>query len=77
MINKQQIITLEIHRSFNDFGGEPHEHFNFRITKVKEISDRQRINFLHTMDNNCGNTSLEFLLDEIAMKLKNEICLKS
>lgn len=75
---KRKKITIEIITGQgNDFNfkyeKEAFKFFNFRVAKIEDLSERQRVIFLKKHDNKIGNISeLKFLMKEIEIKL-NEV----
>lgn len=63
-------ITLEIITGLSMPDSKKFSLFNFKIKKIENITDRQRIIFLKDKDNQTGNISeIDFLMIEIKNKL--------
>ena len=68
MNNKK--ITIEIITGLSIPNSERFSLFNFRVKSIENITDKQRINFNKTHDNQTGNISeLHFLIRELEDKL--------
>ena len=64
-----EIITIQLHHHVGGVlatSSYKHEFYNFKVVSIKPITDRQRINFNHKMDNQTGNMSeLDFVWAEL------------